>query len=78
MIAEALFIQIKLFSVNLGLKEPAKTTFNKSDNKTNIRQVLKTISLYRIGLELSSAVAPIAAVQANQNKKTLGFKVFIK
>ncbi len=78
MIPDALLIQIKLFSVSLGLKEPAKTTFNKSDTNTNTRQVLKTMILYLRGLVLSSALAPIAAVQANQNKKTLGFKVFIK
>ena len=33
MIAEARLIHNKLFSVNLGLKAPAKTTFNKSEIK---------------------------------------------
>ena len=71
MIAEIRLIHKRLFSVNLGLRAPAKTTFNKSETSTNAKQVPKTINLYWMGLLLSSAVAPMAAVQANQNKKTI-------
>jgi hypothetical protein len=64
--------------VSLGRSLPANATFIKSDNNTNNKQVPNTKILYISGLSVSSAFALIAAVHANQNKNTLGFKVFIK
>ena len=77
-IPEIRLIQSRFFSVNLGLSFPAKNTLIKSDTKTKPRQVPKTINLYCSGFGVSSALVLIAAVQANQNKNTLGLRVFIK
>ena len=67
-----------VFSVNFGLSVFAKTTFNKSETNTKSKQVPKTNTLYKIGLFVSDALVPMAAVHANQNKKTFGLSVFIK
>lgn len=45
-IAEMRLIQIKFFSVKLGLSLLAKATLSKSDKSKKNKQVAKTMSLY--------------------------------
>ena len=78
MIPEILFMIIVFLSVSLGRNLLARATFNISEKSTNNKQVPKTTNLYMSGLFVSAAEEDIAAVQANQNKNTLGFNVFIK
>ena len=78
MIPETRFTLIKVFSVSFGLNIPASTTLARSDIKTKSKQDPNARILYKIGLLLSDALTPMAAVQANQNKKTFGLSTFIK